>query len=562
MVGMASISDLRPDRQSGRARAWVARATALIVALVVALLSLPHALSQWWLGPDVIEHLAIANAWIHGAGFVDPVLTSYYLNRSVPLPAFATRAAVTPMLAAVAFALGATLPNIFPLHALWSSCIAGVTVLVGRRFMRLPAAVGAAVVIVLSPAWLYLARFPLTEITAFGSYLLFLWTARGVTRSVRGALFCAIATVVAWATRANFIALFPAVLVAAVLEIGPRRSIRCRSLWAYLLCFVVLYELVCVSVTAWTGLAPYARYADSGQFFEDIDLMHYKWQYPGAWAFVAAHWDEVSNRIALNVSQYRQVLFFDSIFHYVGWLMPAAFYALVGPGTIERRINALAALGFSVALILDYSHPFDAYRYPLWTAVSSCFCGFVLLDDLAAAIERALSRHALWGARLARAAPLVGALSLVSATTVSSSIASSHAAWQSYQRGDPVYGPSFWDPSVVTVPMCRYMNKDAIVAGPNPWSYTLWCGNAALELPPDLDSEELQQRFLRERHPRYLISAGTDWLATSPQVRLVTTIFFRNIYEVREPGPESRPWNAPPPLVCLGRDPECTRRDD
>ena len=82
--------------------------------------------------------------------------------------------------------LGANLYTLIVLHAIYASVVAGSIALVAGRFMRFPAAVGAAVFLALAPGWIELARVPLTEITSVLCILVVLVTSRGVLRSARG----------------------------------------------------------------------------------------------------------------------------------------------------------------------------------------------------------------------------------------------------------------------------------------------------------------------------------------------------------------------------------------
>ena len=75
---------------------WADAAAALVIAAGVLVLALPHVLSAWQLTADSIEYLGIAHSFSSGAGFVDPVVYSYYLPPQFPMPAAAMRPASTP----------------------------------------------------------------------------------------------------------------------------------------------------------------------------------------------------------------------------------------------------------------------------------------------------------------------------------------------------------------------------------------------------------------------------------------------------------------------------------
>ena len=80
----------------------------LLVAGCMAAIVLPPTIrGQAFDTPDAIEHLAIANAWVRGSGFVDPIQYNFYLADTAPLPAMAHRAPVVPALLTIPLLLGA-----------------------------------------------------------------------------------------------------------------------------------------------------------------------------------------------------------------------------------------------------------------------------------------------------------------------------------------------------------------------------------------------------------------------------------------------------------------------
>jgi hypothetical protein len=106
---------------TGTGRALVAHRRDLVAALATGLFVAAVVVPPTWhsclRAPDTIDYLGIANAWVNGAGFVDPVKWNYYLAAPVPLPAFAVRAPVPPLLAAIPLALGGGASTIAGWHA-------------------------------------------------------------------------------------------------------------------------------------------------------------------------------------------------------------------------------------------------------------------------------------------------------------------------------------------------------------------------------------------------------------------------------------------------------------
>ena len=237
---------------------WIdARTAGLALGLVLfsAIVVAPRAFWGGIITPDGYEHLGIAHAWVHGAGFVDPIQWNYYLTEAPPLPATAVRPPLISLLAAVPLAAGATIPTLILLHAAWSALMIGALFVVASRFMRRRAAVAMALLVATFPPWAtYLAITPLSEVTAVGCYLLVLVTAGGILRSQCGAAICAVSTLIAAMTRPNFSALLIAVAVAAVIELGPRAALRHRGLWTYLATFAAGYVAIQIGLEATTGL--------------------------------------------------------------------------------------------------------------------------------------------------------------------------------------------------------------------------------------------------------------------------------------------------------------------
>jgi len=544
----------------GVSRAGVlAVAAAACVAALAAARAVPPTLERWQLSPDAVEHLAIANALVHGAGFVDPVQWAYYLPVGPPHPAFAVRAPLVPLLLAVPLGLGATLSQVLLLHALWASGLAGASVLVARRFMWLPAAAGVGLGIGGSLAWATVASHPWTEATSLGALLLVLVTARGVLRSVPGALACAACTLVAWCTRPNLGLLAPALVLAALWQLGPRAALRSRSLWAYALGFAVLHQLVVHAVRGLTGQAPYAGYGFLLEVLRVPEAWLYQTRYLGPWSFVTAHASEVAQRLLENACALARALFLDPRFQWAGWLLPAALVAALrdrGGDAFEARVCLVLALGLAIAAVGNLA-VFDALRFPLPIAMASWLAGLWALDRVALrrAARASGKRAALWqAAPLAVAALLFAPASALPLARELRGLVAGGAPGPVQERYDA------WDGRARA--WCRYLEPDAVVAAPSPWSFALWCGNAALRIPSDLVSQAWLARFLDEKRPRYLAASGPRFETLfdgSPRLLRRAALGRSFLYEVVDAGSPGA-WRAPPPPACAGRGEACPRR--
>lgn len=537
---------------------WRALGGPAAVAVGAAGLSVPVALAQWWFTNDVTEHLAVAHAWVEGRGFVDPVQWSYYRNAGVPFPSFALRAPAVSMLAAVPLALGASVGTVIALHAVFASVLAGALVAVARRFLREPAAIGAAILLCWSPAWIVLSAHVWNEVTAVAGFLAVLASAGGAARSLPRALRCSAATAFAWLCRPNLLALALAVVVAAASTLGPRRALRSRPLWAYAAGTAALVGAISLAYTAATGEAPYSRYAVMTEMLTIHDASFYAKEYVGAWAYIDTHAGHITLRMGQQLRELAHTLFLQRDYHGLGWLalvgVPFALWSR-RRGAVERRSVALATLGFAVVAVATFTD-FDRNRYPLFPALGAALCGGAALEALAEhGAARLTSRR--WVA-VCRASPLLVALAVFAATT----------AWQSIDQAVYFGGRGWrqgtrevakpWD--APTRNLCPLMDRDALVAATNPWAIHLWCGNAGLVVPLDLGRPGLLARYLDEQHPGYLVvdqRREHRFLRHSPLVRHVITQGGFSLYEPVELRPGSRPWRAPPPLACAGKLPSC-----
>jgi hypothetical protein len=541
---------------------WLPLASGLGVALLLGALTAPVALSRWWLSPDAIEYLAIANAWVHGAGFVDPVRWNFFLDASAPLPGFAVRAPALSALLSLPLGFGASLSGVGLCHALFASAVGGAVVLVARRSMSTGAAVAAALVLGLAPFWLRASVVVLSEVTGVAALLLVIATARGVLRSAPGALLCATATLLAWTARPNLLALGVAVAVAAVVELGPRRAIRHRPLQVYVLALATLYTMTRVVVEAVTGFSPYAGYGVAREIFGADDGFSFQKEYVGAWTFARMNANAIVGRVGEFGAWLVRELCFGARYHLVGWLLlPGLVHSLLrrGDGAFEQRIAALSGIGFA-ATTLAYFAAFDPWRYPIFTAVCSILAGMAWLD---AAARHLAARQAARPALAAglRNAPLAVCVLLLVVFRLPSAGERALASLDSYREHGTFDGTTSRSVRALSA-VCSSIREPGRVAAVEPWDVVLRCGQAAVRTPPDLVNEAWRTRFIRSEGIRYFLGDETpitQWLANSPALRRLANAGPYTLYEVRDPSLEAPEWTPPPPLACAGREPECLR---
>lgn len=557
---------------------------AIAVAAIVAGLTVPLTLARWWLSQDAVEHLAIANAWVHGAGFVDPIQWILPGGGPSPTPALGLRAPAISLLAAIPLGLGASLTTTLVLHGLWASLVAGVVVPAARRAgLRAPAAFAAALVLATSPAWLALSRHVWTEATALLAFLLVLVTARGAVDSARGALVCASATFVASLCRPNLIALGLAVLVAGALETDRPRALRVRNLATYAVIVAACVLAYRTGVLLTTGEAPAARYATLFQVGTTEEAWHYARVDPGIPAWVAGHTELLAARAATTLADLVRVLCFEPTYHGLGWLaLPGFAFALRGGRhALERRFLALSGLGLAFVAIVYVD--FDRVRFPIFTAAAAALCGMASLDAGAAALARRLARRDASAANAdastgdSRAATAVPWRALPWAPVA---LACVPLAWTlpgslrlaaeglAYAREHGTQERLWPDMDARMRPLCGVFSPGERIASLDPWTTHLWCGQATTILPSDLAEPGVLEAFLAQEQPDWIVAStqAEPGLRGAARLRLRGRREGLALYRV-EAAPGDEPvrapaWDAPPPLVCAGRPERCASRAD
>jgi hypothetical protein len=245
---------------------------------------------------------------------------------------------------------------------------------------------------------------------------------------------------------------------------------------------------------------------------------------------------------------------------YVGGLaLPALLFALFrsGPASFERRFVAIAALLFLATGIATYAS-FDPWRYPLLGVVCIWFAACSMLDEAGAWLREEMSRRGPVIEASTRYLPLLAVLLLWllafhplawwgGASQELRSFREAGTRERFQQQGSPPDGRPSWDQTART--FCDLLERDALVASPNPWAFYVWCGNAGLLIPPDLDSETWLARYLEEQRPAYLIVTehpAFEVVRSAAALERITEHHGRTLYRVPDPGPP--PWHAPPRL--------------
>jgi hypothetical protein len=327
-----------------------------------------------------------------------------------------------------------------------------------------------------------------------------------------------------------------------------------------------------VSVSAVTGYAPYAGYGVVADSLKPLSYLDYGNEYVSLPALAMKHPAEVLTMMTAQARRLHGVLFLSPTFNYVGWLLPPALlYALWRrrDGTLEYRINAFSAAGFTLIVVVVVCTAWDFFRYPFLLAATGWLCALAMFDDLAQAAERRLRPR--WGGLIPSvlaALPLVMVIFLVGLGSARVfSVPYVVASWQRY-RELVGKGPREADVEGGLEKLCLHMTKGGIVVSPDPWLVHMVCGSAAATLPRDLGAPGVLGRFLDERQPTYLVTGPKAFVYTvlkrSPRLREVARVTGSVpddqlvLFEAPEPSPYSQSWSPPRPLVCAGRGRDCT----
>ncbi|MBY0279096.1 hypothetical protein K2Z84_27500 [Candidatus Binatia bacterium] len=510
---------------------------------------------------DAVEYLAIGNAWVHGSGFVDPVRWTNYLPVGPPFPALLLRAPLPAAVLALPLWLGGGVVAVRVFHAVLASLVVGGLVLFGRRMMGLAASIACALAIGFMPSWVLLAGMPMSDLPAVGVMLVVLALGVRVGDSVPWAAACALATILGWATRPTLVALAPAIVLALVWQRGVVDARRSRPLIAYVVLTATGFLAARLAVIATTGHAPYAGYGFMSEMLSLPDVLSYRKEYVGSVRFVATHGWVVARALLRNVGQLADALFVTAPYARLGWLaVPGTIYCLVvrAPApdrTGLRRLVATCGLISAVLALASYG-AFDVYRYPMPFVVCGTLCGFAALDDAIAAL---VQRSARLAPRLPAYADLLRAapVAIVLLSSVQPAKLLERVRWRPRVQAEPSGHAAFRD-------VCRSIAPGTLVAATNPWSIHAWCGNPALRLPIDLAKRPaLQERFLREQRPAYVVSASDGpevrWMPASPLLRRIARSGVVEVYEVIAPVAPSADRFAVPPLMCAGYGEACRR---
>lgn len=541
-----------PLEALGARRTAQVLAAALVAAGVLGL-ALPHALADWQLTPDAIEYFSIAHSFASGTGFVNPIAYSTYLEPNYPLPGAATRPPLWPFLLSLPLRLGAAIEDVQVLHAFVSALVAAGVFATATRFASTPAALAAAIGFAWTFGWSSLSRLVLTETLSVALVLALVSLSPRALRSATAAAAFGLLAFAAWLTRPNLSLVVPALLLTGLGLEGLRRSARSAPLWtATLVCVAAIAAFSALHV-ALTGLAPYAHHGVLLETLGAEDARYYQREFVGPLAYFSAHADEVGALLRWNARQILRTLFLTPGWHFVGWLaLPALARALFarGRGACERRFVAWLVL-WQIPPTLAVPGSVEPLRLSLFFALGGWLLAAELFDAAtAAALARAPRGRPGLGAAL-RAAPVALVLvAFAGSQSAAYQIGVAREAWRSYEaRGTRARNEAF----VRAAAICPSLPHGALVASPDPWAISLWCGNPGLWLPVDLDDSAWVERFLSAQGPGLVVVDADPRFAAlrrSPRLASVGAAAGWSVYRVVDPSPADLAWGPPPPLAA------------
>ncbi len=487
-------------------------------------------------GPDAIEHISIANALSLGHGFVNPIQWYFTLPGPPPLPAAATRAPILPLLLAGGFSLGANLTQVMYAHLGFSALVAAGMCLLGSRFMRPGLSVIATFLVVLTPAWLTASISPLSEMTALATCLLVVATAAGAGRSWKGAVLCALVTVLAWLARPNLAPMALAVVVAVAWDTRRPSELLRSPVVVYVGVLLGSFYAVSSLVTASTGLPPYEGYRHAFEHFPEARAYAYGTEYVGTGAFIGAHLGKIVSTCTSHATRLFSGLFLSSDFNYAGWLLLLATVSVLrwpSRARVEERVLVLSALGFCAIIVLTYP-AFDLQRYALFPAALGGLVGMGVVERLLAGAEVRWSR--LRSATVQR----VGWVALIVASLVVVVSAPRRASTPA-------------EPSPMTV-ICSFLEPGHLVMSDEPWTVHWACGNPVIRVPTDLKKGGIQDRFFSDLGPRYFVAMRKAWSRRALQDEEMTFLATNGralAFEIDAAAPSTEPFSVLRPPQCL-----------
>lgn len=473
----------------------------LLGGMLVVGLSLAFSLSRFdvdqiLLGRDAVEHVSIANALVEGHGFVNPIQWYFGVDGPPPLPAASSRAPLHPLFLAAGFALGLDLGQVMYVHLVFAALVGLGLFLIASRFARPGVAAFGALLVTTTIPWGDMSVSPLSELTGMGASLLVVATAAGAARSWRGALLCAMATVLAWLARPNLAPMALAVVVALAVDVKPLSRLVRSPVVLYVVAFVVGLNMTSWVAALLTGLPPYDGYRHAFENFPEVRAFQYGTVYVGTFAFVLDHLEQIARVCAVHAQGLLVMLFASSQFHFAGWfLLIGAVAVLTSPtwGTVEERVLLLSAVGFCAVVILTYP-AFDRARYGLFPTSYALLLGMAGVERglrwaeaRAPVLERAGVRSLGWGA-------------LVVFVVLESGVSNARVA-----------AVGIGSRTAELSRLCARIEPGALVMSDDPWTVHWACGNPVVRLPVDIRHPEFGPAFLDAYAPKYLVAYRSRW---------------------------------------------------
>jgi hypothetical protein len=256
---------------------------------------------------------------------------------------------------------------------------------------------------------------------------------------------------------------------------------------------------------------------------------------------VSAHAEQVRAVLAWNAKEVARHLFATPDYHYIGWLaIPALVDAFWRRD--ERRFERLLLAATGLALLAVTLAGYGAID-PLRLLLPACLCFWLLAASWLAHVATRFGSNAL-----VTAAPALFALALwLFSPSAAGTSRWALRAWNAYQQHgtrtglEESFAPAF----------CEKLDRNAIVASPNPWELYLACGNGGWVLPPDLSDDAVLVRWLDEVPIAYVIvpERAVARYEASPRLTRIASDRAHVLFEVTDAPERTRPWSAPSALA-------------
>lgn len=483
---------------------------AWVIPLAVTLI---FSLYSWFIdNKDHIEFLSTAQYFIHGNGFVNPVKSVFTVEAPSPIPAFAYRGALYPLLLALFLKISPHLLNLKILNACLASLAPLLTFLVSRKIMNEKAAFLGVLLFFTSPGWIFVVQTPWSEPLICILWLIPLACCMSLKPGWGQSLLTGLAAGLAWTVKPQLGFFVPLLGLNLLATTGWKPFIRNRFYWGTALTYFIFTFSIKLIYHQATGTWPYQAYAAWLGVLRNRDVLMVNVPESGSvihFVFTNIH--------SLFLSWIRNVATFARVFlsGYYSVLIFLFLPAILSGFKKNRNQSVPFFLSISVVAL-------TALNWFLWSitdATRSYLLPMLLLHLLCMVYAQK------WIDRYFKQLLVVFCLLFVP-----------WMAWRfGAQREAYLHDPRAKDFPVLAehyAPFCSQWDN-RILAAYNGWNYHVICGNPVVILPFDLDNEAHTNTFIDKEKVTSILAPepypSFEFLHHFNRLQLIDTFTFHNM---------------------------------